>query len=151
MPDKIIKDQVQLFYNRWQGMNMVYEDYARTVDIPYTTLQILNFIVTETDCTQKTICSRTFLPKQTVNSVITSFYKKGLVVLKELPADRRTKTIHLTEAGQQFADRVIPKIRKAEYEAMERLTPEQRENLLEGMRIYCEVFRAAMLSDKDAT
>ncbi len=151
MPDKTIEEQVQLFCSRWQGMNMVYEDYARTVDIPYTTLQILNYIVTVTDCTQKVICDLTFLPKQTVNSVITSFYKKGLVVLKELPADRRTKTIHLTEAGQQFADRVIPKIRKAEYEAMERLNPEQRKNLLEGMRIYCEVFRAAMLSDKDAT
>lgn len=149
MERKMIEDQVQQFCNGWQGMNMVYEDYARSVNVPYTTLQILNFIVLEENCTQKTICERTFLPKQTVNSVITSFYKKGLVVLRELPSDRRTKTIHLTEAGQQFADQVIPKIRRAEYEAMERLTPEQRKNLLEGMRIYCKVFREAMLADKE--
>ena len=149
MSQKIIEDQVQQFCNRWQGMNMVYEDYARSVNVPYTTLQILNFIVTEENCTQKTICERTFLPKQTVNSVITGFYKKGLVVLRELPADRRTKTIHLTEEGQKFADEIIPQIRKAEYDAMERLTPEQRENLLEGMRIYCKVFREAMLADRE--
>jgi DNA-binding MarR family transcriptional regulator len=74
---------------------MVYEDYARTLDISYTSLQILTMIMFTEECTQKTICEKTFLPKQTVNAVIIGFYKKGIIELRELPSDRRNKTIHL--------------------------------------------------------
>ena len=114
------------------------------MDIPYTTLQILDLITKTENCTQKIICERTFLPKQTVNNVITTFYKQGYVRLQELPEDRRNKTIHLTESGQEYADKVIPQIREAEYGAMEKLTPQQRKNLLESMRIYSEMFRKVM-------
>ncbi|MDR2460075.1 MAG: hypothetical protein LBE38_04735 [Deltaproteobacteria bacterium] len=33
---------------------------------------------------QKTLCDESFLPKQTVNQIITSFYKQGLVELAEV-------------------------------------------------------------------
>ena len=144
MKDKAIEAQMKQFCDELQGINRVYEDYARSVDIPYTTLQILDLITKTEDCTQKVICEITFLPKQTVNNVITAFYKQGYVRLKELPEDRRNKTIHLTEAGQAFADKVIPQIREAEYGAMEQLTPEQRKSLLESMRIYSAMFRKVM-------
>lgn len=144
MRDKEIEAEMKQFCDQLQEINRIYEDYARSADIPYTTLQILDLITKTENCTQKIICERTFLPKQTVNNVITAFYKQGYVRLQELPEDRRNKTIHLTESGQEYADRVIPQIREAEYGAMEKLTPQQRKNLLESMRIYSEVFRKVM-------
>lgn len=107
----------------------------------------MNIITDSEECTQKLICEQTFLPKQTVNAVITGFYKKGLVELHELPSDRRNKTIHLTEKGVAYAEQIIPQIREAEYAAFESLTIEQRTRLMEGMRLYTKYFRDAMLKD----
>ena len=144
MKDRGIEAQMRRFCDELHGINRVYEDYARSVDIPYTTLQILDLITRNEGCTQKMICERTFLPKQTVNNVITAFYKQGYVTLKEVPEDRRNKTIHLTKSGQEYAGRVIPQIREAEYEAMAELTDEQRCALIESIRIYSEMFSKAM-------
>ncbi|MDR0637715.1 MAG: MarR family transcriptional regulator [Spirochaetaceae bacterium] len=142
--DKIMAEQVKRLRDTLRELNRVYEDYARSVNIPYTTLHILTLITQMENCTQKAICERTFLPKQTVSNVITLFYKQGIVELKEVSADRRNKTIHLTKSGQQFADSLIPQIQNAEYEAMEKLTPKQRQALIEGIKIYGETFRQAM-------
>ena len=141
-----IEDQVRQFCDAWQELNMIYEDYARSIDVPYTSLYILSLISRIEGCTQKTICEKTFLPRQTVNTIITGFYKKKWITLQELPEDRRIKTIHLTEAGKDYAEGIIPHIWKAELEAMEKLTEGQRKALLEGIRIYRDAFRTAMLS-----
>lgn len=147
MDDPQIVRQVSQFCEEYHVINMVYEDYARTLDISYTSLQILTMIMFTKECTQKVICEKTFLPKQTVNAVVTGFYKKGIIELREMPSDRRNKTIHLTEEGTKYAGQIIPQIRKAEYAAFEKLTSEQRENLLEAIRIYRIGFREAMLGE----
>lgn len=139
--------EVRNFCDLWQGLNLIYEEYARSVNIPYTTLYILSLLTRTDHCdeiTQKFICERTFLPRQTVNTIITGFYKNGLVELRELPQDRRTKSIHLTQSGQEYADKVIPHIFDAEKRAMEKLTEEQRTALLNGMKAYCNSFREEM-------
>jgi DNA-binding MarR family transcriptional regulator len=147
MQNHEIKEQVHRFCTSWQGLNMIYADYARSVEMSYTSMQILSFIMMMEDCTQKMICEQTFLPKQTVNSVITAFYKVGLVALREQPQDRRIKTIHLTASGEEYAERIIPRIREAEYKAMETLESEQRKALMEAMDVYCNAFRRLMLEE----
>ncbi len=148
MNEQSIEEQVQQLCNLVHSVNRVYEEYARSVDIPYTTLEILDDITMIEDCTQKKLRECTFLPKQTVNNVITAFYRKGLIELREVPSDRRNKTIHLTEKGKEYVNQYIPQIRQAEYEAMRQLTPEQREGLLEGMRVYSEIFHQVMPTQK---
>lgn len=149
MTTRKIEDQVRQFCDAWQDLNMIYEDYARSINVPYTSLYILSLITRTENCTQKTICEKTFLPRQTVNTIITGFYKKKWITLEETPEDRRIKTIHLTGAGKEFADRIIPQIWNAELQAMEKLTPEQRSSLLEGIRIYRNAFQSAMLSGSE--
>lgn len=146
MINKEIVRQVNAFCNEWHKINGIYDDYARSVDIPYTNLYILSMISQSDECTQKIICERTFLPKQTVNAIITGFYKKGLVELRELPSDRRNKTIHLTKAGKEYIKEIIPHIQGAEYAAMESLSEKQRNILIESLCIYKEAFRKAMLT-----
>lgn len=128
---------------------MIYEDYAKSVDLPYTSLQIFNLITQIENCTQSVICEHTFLSKQTVNTIITSFYKKGMIELKEIPNNRRAKTIHLTILGKEFAYSIIPNIREAERCSMEKLTPKQQKAFLDGMQLYSDAFRKIMKSTKD--
>ncbi|MCI6007042.1 MAG: MarR family winged helix-turn-helix transcriptional regulator [Ruminococcus sp.] len=143
-----IENDARQFCNTWQNISMIYEDYARTIGIPYTSLYILNLITLMDNCTQKIICEQTLLPRQTVNTVVTGFYKNNLVELQELPEDRRTKIIHLTQKGKEYAGKIIPHIRKAEKRAMERLSEDQRKALLQGMAVYCDAFRDEMRTDR---
>lgn len=149
MAEKTIKQDIRSFAQDLHLMNTIYEQYATSVNLPYTSLQILNLLTEIKDCTQKTICESTFLPKQTVNTIIMSFYKKGLIKLIEKPEDRRAKLIVLTEAGEAFVNQIIPKIRKAEYEAMKTLTDEERKSFLKGMHLYCAMFEKIMKGEEE--
>lgn len=148
MKAKEIENDVKRFSDEWQSITMTYSDYARSVGISYTSLQILKYITGTENCTQRTICEMSFLPKQTVNTIITGFYKKGYIELRELPEDRRIKTIHLTVKGQEYMGTFSPHIEAAEYEAMRSLSDEQRTMLVESIRLYGKIFREKLLTSE---
>lgn len=137
--------KTKAFCNAWQSLSIIYEDYARKVGVSYNSLYILNAIQENENCTQKQICEKTLLPKQTVNNVITSFYKKGYIELIELAENRRIKTIHLTEKGKQYADLLVSHIQQASRKAMDSLNDQQQDELLKLMDIYVSTFRKEML------
>lgn len=142
-----IEAKTKAFCSAWQSISTIYEDYARKCGISYNSLYILNAILYTNNCTQKQICDKTLLPKQTVNNVITGFYKNGYIELKELSENRRIKTIHLTEKGEQYAMNLIPHIHEADCKAMKSLTEEQQDELLKLMDIYASTFRREMLGE----
>lgn len=65
-----------------------------------------------------------------------------------MPEDRRTKTIHLTEKGQEYMDSFSPHIKEAEYEAMQALSAEQRTMLIAGIQLYGKIFREKIFNYK---
>ena len=140
-----VESKTRAFCNAWQSISMIYENYARRMGISYNSLYILNAIQQTENCTQ--ICEKTLLPKQTVNNVITAFFKSGYIELRELPENRRIKTIHLTEKGAQYADTLIPHIRHADRLAMEALSEEQQDELIQLMDLYVSTFRREMLGE----
>jgi len=144
MDADMLQMQVEEYCNIWHQMNAIYEEYAKSLGLSYTSLYTLNIIAAQENCTQKTICQRTMMPKQTVHAIITGFWKQGLVLLQEVPTDRRNKVILLTEAGKGYVSGILPKIRKAEQSAMMRLNENQRSTLLESTKLYMEYFCAYM-------
>ena len=72
-----IQAQIKQYDSYLQQWCAGYEDYAKSVGLSYTSLSVLEAIHALPDCTQKQLCQLCFLPKQTVNAVVTSFYKKG--------------------------------------------------------------------------
>lgn len=142
-----IENKSQAFCNAWQSLSMIYVDYARKCGVSYNSLYILNAILYTENCTQKLICDKTLLPKQTVNNVITSFFKSGYIELRELSENRRIKTIHLTEKGMDYAQTLLPHIRNANCKAMSALTAAQQDMLLELINTYVSTFREEMLGE----
>lgn len=63
------------YIHEWDA---VYEEYAKSVGLSYTGLIVLYEIYEIENCTQKKLGEYCFIPKQTVNAVVTSFYKKRL-------------------------------------------------------------------------
>ena len=139
--DLDIEAKTRAFCSAWQSISTVYEDYARKAGISYNSLYILNAILYTENCTQKQICEKTLLPKQTVNNVVTDFFKNGYIELRELPENRRIKTIHLTEKGMEYAETLIPHIHKADCKAMNALSEEDQDTLLKLINIYVNIFK----------
>lgn len=139
-----IKGQIRSYCNSMYAWNASYEEYAKSAGLSYTGLSILSAVYDMENCTQKMICEKCFLPKQSVNSVITMFYKQGWIVLEEQPEDRRNKTISFTKAGRVYAEGVLSRVREAEKTAMENLSPEQRAALVELTDKYVTMCGEAM-------
>lgn len=149
MSDNALNNQVSEYCTIWRELHTIYEDYAKTLGLSYSSLQVLNVIFHNQDiCTQKIICQQTLLPKQTVNAIMTGFLKQGMIELSEIEYDRRTKAIHLTEEGKVYSKKIIPKIRNAENKAMRNLSDEQRSALLETTKLFVEYFHEYIYVEK---
>ena len=138
-------------YCSYRGkISNLYADFAKEVGLSYFSMYVLYFVYTEGEtCTQKTISEKTFLPKQTVNAIITAFLKQKMISLSETQDDRRVKFIRLTNSGKKFADKIIPKLINAELDAMGKLTIEQRTEFLEATRLYGEYFQERLQKEKE--
>lgn len=123
-----------------------YEAYAKSLGVSYSTLSALRIIFEhDGNCTQRTICEYTFLPKQTVNAIVTGLLRHGTIRMVELDSDRRQKVIHFTDKGRAFACAVIQKIKNAESKAMESLAENQSTAMLGAAKLYVERLRGYLL------
>lgn len=118
-----------------------YEKFAKAKGMSYITMMILDGIYKHNDgCTQKEICDLIHYPKQTVNLAVRSFWEDGLVELREIPSDRRNKTIHLTDKGRKWADETVGKLGKIDAEATDVLSPEEQKTFVTLTGRYAEAF-----------
>lgn len=140
----------QRFWGVWQDLERVYERYARQRGLSYTSLTILAQVYSDhfdgIDCTQRSICDMTHLPKQTVNSVVSGLCRDGLVELVELPHDRRAKAIHLTEAGIAYARELVEPVNEAERIAFSQLTDEERAQFFDALSRFATAYANQMLA-----
>ncbi|MBU5428754.1 MarR family transcriptional regulator [Kineothrix sp. MSJ-39] len=142
-----IRAQIAQYCNLLHEWNASYEEYAKSAGLSYTSLSVLSAIYSNPGRTQKELAEDCFLPKQTVNAVITSFLKNDWVRLEEMPEDRRNKTVNFTEIGMENAAKIIDKVRECEDKAMSGLTGEQRDALLDLTRMYIRSCSSAMKNE----
>lgn len=143
-----VREQMKQFFDIFDSIEILYEEYAESVGLTYMGLLVLEMIFnTPENCTQKFICEQLRLPKQSVNVIIRSFLDKGYVEMKEIDSDRRNKAIRFTQTGREFAGRVMAKMRNAEEATMEQLTFEQRQAAIILMEKMKEEFSKNIKSD----
>ena len=139
-----IKQQADFFCDLNKQINSIYEEYAKSVGLSYTSLYTLHMIALTENCTQKFIADQMFLPKQTINSIITAFHRQGLIELKEMAEDKRHKTLHLTEEGEKFAKQIFPQVEAAEQNSMAQFDEGERDAFLKLMDKYVTSFSKEM-------
>lgn len=142
-------DQAKLLGRITKRINAAYEEYARSLGFSYTSLLILHIVYLSEHATQKEISEETFLPKQTVNSAINQFVKKGIMRLEESNKDRRSKEIRLSEDGRKLADSILPKISQAEEDAMEVFGKQERSLFLSRMEEYAITLNGILNDGKE--
>lgn len=139
----MLKVQLARFNHIMQGIERVYEDYAKSVGLTYMSLTVLEIICNaKTPPTQKEICEQSHYNKQIVNSIIKGFTDKGYLTFKEVETDRRNKQVLLTDSGKGYANEILAPLWEIEKKAVAVLSEKERDFLLDVLERcydgYCE-------------
>lgn len=119
----------------------LYRNAARTVGLSDCAFWILYFLREHgAELTQRDICSAIYAPKQTVNSSLKKLEESGMIELTE-GADRRSKSVGLTEAGKALAAETVDRVLRAEIRAMAGMEEKEQEIFLGLFRRYTELLK----------
>jgi DNA-binding MarR family transcriptional regulator len=120
------REEVRRYVNEYCHLRDVqtaaYELYARKHGLTAKELFVLDIIwFAPGGCLQSDISERLSATKQTVSAIIKKFWKQGYISLTESETDRRNKIVRFTEAGMEYARKIIPPAANAEIDAMAEL------------------------------
>lgn len=126
---------------QFQKMDLAYENYAKSKNMTYLNLIVLEEIYLLGDgCTQKEIVDDTFYPKQTINLVIKAFLKEDIIILKEKEDNRKNKGIFLTEKGKKLSLDIIAPLIKQEEKTIASIGEEESRELLRIIELYSKKY-----------
>lgn len=126
---------------QFQNMDNAYDEYAKSKGMTYLSLMVLEEIYElGNGCTQKQISEDTRYPKQSINLVIKSFLEDGIVVLKELPENRKNKGIALTEKGKRLCDDVVVPMLRQEKLATTQMSEAESRELMRLIELYGKAY-----------
>lgn len=128
----------------------LYDEYAKRHGMLMKTLLVVNVLFYAKDgMTQTEICRRTFQSKQTVNLIIKNLLVDSYVTVTEMPENKRTKIVRMTEAGRAYCEKVVRHITWAEDTAMSMFTEEEQKQLIDLSRTFTR--NLAMLVNQEET
>lgn len=140
MDNALLADARARFMETWHRIDSLFTLYAKSQGLNFTTMLVLELLCdSDVIYTQKDICEKLEMPKQFINSIITSFWEQGLVELKEAK-DRRNKNIFLTKKGKEYAGENLRSLRDAENRAWECFTNEEVIAFVNAMEKYEKSF-----------
>lgn len=135
-------EQLQRYYTLWKDCTAAYEEWSKEQGLSSNGVLVLySFYSGDECCTQKSISRKWCIPKQTVNTILKDFQKKGYVEMVSMPDDRRNKLLKLTDSGKLLADEVIGKLRKKEVHVMEKMGLKNITDLNDNMERFVGLFR----------
>ncbi|SHO42999.1 MarR family winged helix-turn-helix transcriptional regulator [Anaerocolumna xylanovorans] len=128
-----IRQEIKNYYDVYWGVNFIYENWAKRYGLTINSLFTLYIIHEYPDqCTLRFLCESLLFPKQTVNTILDSFERKGYLTRETAKDDKRSKIITLTTAGQQYADLLLSDLLAFEQEAFRHMSLSEREGLIKG-------------------
>lgn len=121
-------------YSMWSGVH----------NISYNEMLVLYTIREKGFCTQKQICGSYLLPRQTMNHVVASLQRKGILTISREYSIGREKAFVLTEKGTQYAEPFLESLNHVETRAVELLGNEKLEALTALMLEYDQALGQAL-------
>lgn len=143
-----LTEQSKLYTVLWRETTVIYEDWARRHGLSYCELLVaLSLAESGGDCGQKEICREWQLPKQTVHTICKDFLNRGWVALLPSKKDKRSKEIHLTDAGKAQIGAIADALTHCEETVFRMLGEKQVDALLQGTRNYNQCLREAVFCE----
>lgn len=117
-------------FNHLMGeTDAVYHELALRLGLTDSAMMILYTICCFGDCCLlQEICRLSCLSKQTINSALRKLEADGLLYLE--PSGKKSKIVHLTEKGVQFADNTVVRVIEMENDIFRSFSKEDLEKYL---------------------
>lgn len=84
---------------------------AGNIDMTFEMLQIMHCLWKRQGVSQQALAEQTAKDKACLTNLINNLEKKGWVMRREDPEDKRSRLIYLTQSGEQLAQSVNPLIK----------------------------------------
>lgn len=124
----------------------VYHEIAQKMGLSDSAMIILYTLqMHDGACSLQTVCKRSGLTKQTVNSALRKLEREGTVYLA--PDGARSKRVCLTEAGKALAGRTVCRLMTAENEIFASWTEEETKQYLALTESYLSALREKLRTD----
>lgn len=140
-----VREQIKLLDTAMCRLNALYAEWAKNNGISYNRMMTLYALNHSKECTQKEICEGWMLPKQTINTIIKDFEKKGYITF--IKGSKNSKIIKLTALGEEYANSKLDKLYKLENLATEKLGMEKWSLLLQYTIDYEKTFREVVKNE----
>lgn len=136
------RNDIKLFDSIVLEIDSLFGEMARRSGLTESSFWILYYLTQlEEEITQRAICERWTLSKQTVNNAIGDLQKKDYIYLVESTTDRRTKQIFLTKAGEEFTEIHIKKVFKMEENIFSKMSEDERTQLMSSSKKYLQLLQ----------
>ncbi|EOS38343.1 hypothetical protein C808_02544 [Lachnospiraceae bacterium M18-1] len=140
--EKNIKKQIDIINQRIKELNSLYRIAAGKSGISDGEVCIWSTLLCgEEEYSQQDLSDLLFLPKQTVNSIVSNLIKRGFVYLEHVPGTRNRKVIRLTQEGREYGESKVMWIFNAEQKALEQTDPEQVQSAIKMIEKYILSFK----------
>lgn len=141
--------EMQIAFNRInKELNDCYHEKMRREGMSNSEFDILYSLCELGEgCTQRDICSVSWLPKQTVNSAIQKMEKNGLLVL--LPGQGRERRIQTTKLGKEKIQKTIYPIIESENAAFAGLDEKEAGQMLQTFETYLRAIQRQFAKESE--
>lgn len=135
--DGQVKRQIDVINQLIKELNSLYHIAAVKSGVSDGEICVWSMLLTtDKEYSQQDLCELLFLPKQTINSIISGLIKKGYVFLEHVPGTRNRKVIRLSDEGRNYGEKNIMWIFEAEQHAMEDADPREVCTLISMLEKY---------------
>lgn len=126
----------------------IYSKWSNEQNISYHEMLVYYMIREYGYCTQKQLCENYLLPKQTINNVITTMRKNGILIYTEEHSTGREKAFILSTKGHQYAAPFLASLNTMEHRALELLGEDKLQSLTTLMLEYDHALQQAIDESK---
>lgn len=115
------------------------------VDMTFEMLQIMSRLWQDQGISQQILAEKTAKDKACLTNLINNLEKKGWVIRKENPADRRNRLIFLTSEGEMMKEIVYPLIKDLYSQAGEKMGKDDLSACINQLNRLDEIFNQLFL------
>ena len=133
--------QLQRYYALWKECTARNGQRMRLGTVFKWSFALHSFYESNGRCTQKMISEKWNIPKQTVNTILKDFQKKGYINMVSDDSDKRNKLICLTESGMEYTKDIIEKLHSKEIYVIEKMGLENIESLNDNTELFIRLFK----------
>ena len=140
--NKNVLAELQRYYALWKDSTAMYEEWAKEQGLSSNGVLLLySFHEEDGSCTQKMLSEKWCIPKQTVNTILKDFEKKGYVEMVSMSGDKRNKQICLTEEGKLYAEDIVTKLHEKESYVIAQMGTDNIKNMNDNTELFIKLFR----------